>query len=322
LREELGNSFKVEPTRFADGRPGTLADEGLSFVAIEPERRLFAVADGAVCTPAGIVYDPKTRSAIRETVESWDTPLDDHTVFSTPGFPSSVKLSGTTLVLTSLGGQTFYHFLIENLPKLALLTATAPHIDQVLVARYGETWKTRWLEAAGWKGKIVWLQDLSHFRCERLLFTNRIVRHFEPNPWAVEALQRLLPRGRPSENSPTIIWLDRQSTPTRLVTWEHELADGIAGAVRADFSTLTPAQTIHLCAGASVLVGLHGAAFANMVFCPPGAKIIELMTTAFHPWYARLAQACGHRHIGVRLDESAESRAAALTAIRDFLRSA
>ena len=30
------------------------------------------------------------------------------------------------------------------------------------------------------------LNELSHLRCDQLIFTNRLVRHFEASPWAVE----------------------------------------------------------------------------------------------------------------------------------------
>ena len=66
-------------------------------------------------------------------------------------------------------------------------------------------------------------------------------------------------------------------------------------------------------AAARVLVGLHGSAFTNMLFCAPGALVIEIFLEPGFPWYARLAQACGHRHVAIRA-ESDGSGAEALAA--------
>ena len=57
-----------------------------------------------------------------------------------------------------------------------------------------------------------------------------------------------------------------------------------AGAARLrplDPGALGVQEQIDLFAGAEVVVAPHGAALANLVFCPPGVRVLEL----FHPRY-------------------------------------
>jgi capsular polysaccharide biosynthesis protein len=49
-----------------------------------------------------------------------------------------------------------------------------------------------------------------------------------------------------------------------------------------------------LFAGASVIVAPHGAALANIVFCKPGTRVVEISTRAgYRDWYWQLAAVAG-----------------------------
>ncbi len=319
LLAELGNSYIIRPTVFADGKPGALANEDRTYATTEPTRRLFAMSDAGIIGAHGICYSPSTRTAISETLESWDLSIDRHPVFSTPRLPAARALPGVSLSLATLGGETFYHFLIESLPKLALARAFLPHIDQLLVPRYIENAKTAWLRQLGFTQKIVWLDDLAHWRCEQLLFTNRLARHYEPNAWCVHTLRDFAATPAHNPSTGSALWLDRSGVANRATTWEREFAAQLPELESVDLGAIDPAQVLTRCSSARIFAGLHGAAFANMVFSPPGAKIIELMQRAFHPFYARLAQACGHEHLVVRIPDADVGRTDTLAIVRKFI---
>lgn len=304
LRREPGTPFTVHQTQFLGPPAPRLADESTAYTSIAPDRVLFGLADAGVHDNQGAVYDPHSRSFVAETFESWTFPDARHPGFRAPGITPAEKVPGRSFLLTGLGATTFYHFLIENLPRYLWAREQANNCDQLLVTDTGASWKEAWLRLAGWRGAIRFLPSVAHLRCEQLLFTARLVRHFEPSSWAVDTLrQAMLPRAAAATTTaPAVIWLDRRRQTARQADWEAALLERLAPHVAAiDFSDLDPPSQIATLRSARVLIGLHGAAFANMIFCPPGTQVIELLTARNFPWYSRLAQACGHHHVAVQV---------------------
>ena len=61
--------------------------------------------------------------------------------------------------------------------------------------------------------------------------------------------------------------------------------------------TLDLADQIKLFSSAGGIVGLHGAGLANMIWAPPGCRIVELFPPGvFNDCYGRLALTCGHSY--------------------------
>jgi hypothetical protein len=66
------------------------------------------------------------------------------------------------------------------------------------------------------------------------------------------------------------------------------------GFARVQLETLDFADQAAMFSHAEVIVGLHGAGFANIVFTPPGAKLVELMPLNSEAnFYSNLAVGCG-----------------------------
>lgn len=316
LRQEAGKPFAVQPTRYVLGQGKGLGAENDRYLTSEPERIVYALAEGRVYGNHGSLYDPRSRHFIAETCESWDVPFARHDSFARPGFPAPHHLPGTSLLLTTLGGQTFYHFFAETLPKLSLLKDLLPHCDHVLISRYGEDWKRRWLAQFGITGdRIVILDELTHLHCDQVIFTNRVVRHFEASPWSVETLRNipgLPPVPRQALADGKVFWLDRTRQHMRPVEWEQQLIDAVPQIQPVRLDQLTPNETATLLGSARALIGFHGAAFANIVFCPPGTQVFEIFIQPNYPWYARLAQSCGHDHTAALIPTDREAALAAL----------
>lgn len=324
LLRESGQPFLVTPTRYLAGQGKDLASENSTYWTREPDRIVYAVADAGIYGAHGCVYDPPSRTFITETCESWGHPFTSDPSMASPGFPKATHLPGVSLMLGTLGGQTFYHFFIETLPKLRVLEPFLASCDRILVTRYGETWKRRWLSLWGLENKIVFIDELSHFTCDQLIFTNRFVRHFEAGPWCVNTLRNLpiLP-SVPATVDPLgpVLWLDRTAQHMRTVSWEKDLIASLPpGITPVNLETLSPSETARLLGSARALIGFHGAAFANMVFCPPGARIIEIFTELKEPWYARLAQTCGHQHEAAIVPDRADSINMLLPILKSLLR--
>lgn len=84
--------------------------------------------------------------------------------------------------------------------------------------------------------------------------------------------------------------------------------ESAAGFKYIDPATLSPLETVRLFGTAEVLLAQHGAALANMLFCRPGTKIIEITWRGFehnphYPIYELLANRLGLHYQRLQIQE-------------------
>jgi hypothetical protein len=88
----------------------------------------------------------------------------------------------------------------------------------------------------------------------------------------------------------------RGRTAHRPLLNEAELLAALTpfGFVPVRFEGMSLADQIRLCRDAEMIVAPHGAALANLGFCRPGTKVLELQMDAYVNWrYRHLAAICG-----------------------------
>lgn len=321
LQRESGRPFLIRPTTWLGDSGSNLGSANETYWTREPDRIAYALSDAGVYGNYGRVYDPATRAFVTETCEDWENTFDRHSALAMPGFPAPKRLPGVTALLGTLGGQTFYHFFAETLPKLVFLEPYLRNCDRIILSRYGETWKRRWLALWGLEHKALFVTELSHYVCDQLIFTNRLVRHFEASPWAVDVLRHLpsLPPPAPLNPAGKVLWLDRTGDHMRSVAWEKDLVAAMPWVEPVRVADLSPVESARLFGQARAVLGFHGAAFSNMVFCPPGAQMVEIFTAPNYPWYTRLAQSSGHRHAALTIANDPAAIPALAAALRAAL---
>lgn len=287
-----------------------------------PLRRLFALRDACVAGDDGVVWCPHLGLAIEETVRQWQAGPKAHPLLTAPRFPAAEPLSGVSLCLGSLGAGGFYHFLHESLPRLALARAWLGHIDHFLCPGAPGSFHAGWLDLAGVpEAKVKWLHGHTHWRCEKLLFTNLPTDDCEPSPWLVGAIRELT-RWSPAPRSSRRLWLTRRDAASRHLVWEDRLLALLPGFEPVSLATLPAREQVVLFATAAVVAGPHGAGFANLPFCSPGARVVELLPNLQpRPLYGRLAAAARLPHAWVAADFTYEPRdlAGLAAAIQSFI---
>lgn len=276
--------------------PQNGANPGKTGERLSPPRRLFSLADVAVAGDDGVVYCPRRRVAVEETVRVWLKSPSAHSLLAAPGFPPSQALPGITLSLASLDAGGFYHFLVESLPRLELARPWLTEVDHVLSPGRAGGFQEKWLVLAGVpREKILWLEGLTHYRCEQLLFTSPLSDDCAPTPWLIDAIRRTVRHAPPAAGSRRL-WISRRDATSRDLAWEDDLLAQLPKFERVELAGLPPAEQMRFLRNAAVVAGPHGAGLANLVFCPPGAAIIELHPDRDRPVFARLATAAGGRH--------------------------
>lgn len=285
-------------------------------------RELWLMDDAAAAGADGAVWCPLTRTLVAETARHWSHGAEAHPLLFAPRFPQPTPLPGLTLHLGTPGATGFYHFLIESLPKLAFARAFLSRVDRLLVNGRPGGFQEHWLRFAGIDpARIRWLEGLSHFRCEQLLFARTLVEDLRPTPWIIAQIRSLFSQPPAPTGSGRRLWISRVGAAFRNPIWESQLLRLLPDFERVDLAALTPAEQVSLFAAAEVVAGPHGAGFANLVFSQPDTRVIEIMPDLRHiPLYARLAAAARLSHAWLAADfMDADSASLVASAIKTHL---
>jgi hypothetical protein len=289
---------------------------------LSPVRRLFALRDACVAGDDGVVWCPHLGLAVEETVRQWHGGPDTHPLLSAPRYPVATPLPGVALNLGSLDAGGFYHFLHESFPRLALARKWLDHVDHFLCPGGPDSFHGGWLELAGVPAaRIRWLHGHAHWRCEQLLFTNLPTDDCAPTLWLFGAIRELA-RWSPAPYPTRRLWLTRRDAPSRRLAWEDRLLALLPDFEPVSLARLPAAEQVALFASAAVVAGPGGAGFANLPFCHPNARVVELLSDLLPlPLYARLAAVAGLPHAWAIVDFQREpdDLPALAAAIRAFI---
>jgi len=177
--------------------------------------------------------------------------------------------------------QTFAHFLLDSLPRLALLKhfppetriivpGTKPRFYQDAMAMLGLTERCRWTHET----------DLL---VEDYYFSSPVSMIVCHSPYTVEYLRSTFLPLVKTGGLPERFFIRRTSYGRNMVNEEETLQFfRDLNFEIVDLATMSFADQIRLFAGAKAIAAIHGSATANAVFCSPQAKLLELFADK-HP---------------------------------------
>jgi capsular polysaccharide biosynthesis protein len=213
--------------------------------------------------------------------------------------PPVRREEGTVVVLSAPGSRVYYHWLLDVLPRLEIARRAGFGADEparFLVSGGSLPFQRESLAALGVAPERV--LDASrhpHLAAERLVVPSYPGRAEHPPRWVCDFLRRsLLPEARPAPGER--IYVSRRDAATRRVANETQ----VEAVLRAHgFRTVTldgmpVTEQAALFASASVVAGPHGSGLANLAFCAPGARVVELFAPGYvNPCFWSLANQAG-----------------------------
>ena len=209
-----------------------------------------------------------------------------HPIFLRGRLPEVVDEPGSVGVLTTRGVDNYYHFVTDVLPRVELLRGAGVAPDRYLV-NSAFPFQTSLLERVGIDpAQVIESSALPHLRAEELVVATLPDNHLRTPPWVTDWLrQMLMPEvvGPPAKR----LYLTRgRRRHTRRVENEDAVvaALGALGSDALDPGALPVDEQLSLFAQAEVVVAPHGAGLTNLVFCQPGATVVEL----FAPQYVNV----------------------------------
>ena len=265
------------------------------------------VHDTAVMLENKIIEGPSFQLRYNN-VNIYNSKIKENIVF-TKGTPRVLKkLNGKVLSLLTggAGNNNYWHWLYDVLPRLALCSKeiSLKTIDYFLFPSLLKKYQNETLDCLNiTKNKRLSSEKFRHIKAKELIVTDHpVVVSGKPSNdiqnipgWIMLWLKSNFLDKNIKTNKKNKIYINRKDSKhatERLINNENEVEKFL---LRNNFISVSLADIkftdqIDLFYNAECIVGLHGAGFANLVFCKPGTKVVELKSFSSGPVIENLAR--------------------------------
>ena len=235
----------------------------------------------------------------------WGRKAEENWAFRRLLLPKPQPVTGRTLVLASTGGDTYFHWITDVLPRLGLARRGGydpASFDWVLVNGLTHPFQKETLKHLGILENCCLSfhkTELAYEMEEALLPSLPGVPGVVP-PETVDFLRNAFPTEKNSRSRK--IFIGRSAAKHRVLIHENEIWPQLQkrGYESVDCGKMSVQKQAEVFGSAEVVVGAHGAALTNLVFCRPGTLVVELFSPAYvNPCYRDLCVAAGLRHAAV-----------------------
>jgi len=258
-----------------------------AYVAVMPEGRIWGGAPMHSEVWSGEVVTPDNK-LLKDAgfPEWWNLPVRSP-------LPPVADFEETLAVLVSPLQYNYYHWLIDILPRLHLLEESGLLIDKYVFGILPLRYQLDTLSMLGIpESRIVQIGDNQfHCRAAKLVVPALPARLGICPKWACDYVRsRLLPAHLPKSGEYARIYISRDDSPKRKVINEDEVLQvlGAKGFKKVVLGPLPFEEQVRIFHSAEWVVSPHGAGLANLVFCGPGTKVVELLArnsaTSTHFW--------------------------------------
>ncbi len=233
--------------------------------------------------------------------------------------------AGRLVVLSSPGQENWYHWLLQVLPRLKILASSGIKYDKIYIDNLRTQWQKKSLEIVlkklGIAKECLYLVEGDAVVEAKELIVPSIAHRpsmgytYGSFPrWLKQFLYDcFLPKTYKNEkiSQPKKIYICRSKASIRRILNEEALIDKLKrkGFKAVYLEELSPIEQARLFHHADVICGPHGSGFANLIFCRPTTRVIEidhglhgeeqrsyykrmaeLMHCSYHPFYADLVK--------------------------------
>ncbi len=206
-----------------------------------------------------------------------------HSIFNQFKLIKPVYTKGAVAVLSASGSFVYYHWMFDILPRIFFLKQSGlfNQIDKFIINCIPNRFQAETLGKAG----IPLTQVIRpadhwnfHVEAEELIVPSLVSPENCPSLEACQYLRGLFADDIGTNAGPTNLYIQR--TEGRSVINESAL---LAFLAPLSFQIINPeklsvAEQASIFSAAGMVIGPHGAGLTNIVFCPPGAVIIDLFS--------------------------------------------
>eukprot|EP01061_Rhynchopus_euleeides_P023245 TRINITY_DN37906_c0_g1_i1.p1 TRINITY_DN37906_c0_g1~~TRINITY_DN37906_c0_g1_i1.p1 ORF type:complete len:697 (+),score=290.36 TRINITY_DN37906_c0_g1_i1:148-2091(+) len=244
----------------------------------------------------------------------------DNPVLDQSGRPDVVippKPLGTKLrraVSTAqFAGASFYHFVVEVLPRV-VAALEDPNLQDTVIIIPQDSSKNRFIEKflklvtpKGRKMAKTYREHAAEVQVESLFVPtwrrDDMVTRTTPPRSALVHLREVLSKGSTPERD-TVIYLSRKDTKMRKLKQDNAVFESVQAVAEAAgykvlriSSGLDAEEAVKAFMRARMVVGVHGGALGNTVFCQPGTVVVEFgFDTPYSHDFVHLSAHLGLEH--------------------------
>ncbi len=193
------------------------------------------------------------------------------------------QIPGLTAVLAASGSSNYYHWMFDILPRIGILKKYEglDTIDHFVLNYNGKTFQEQTLKRAGIDlSKIITCNDHwnFHIQADELLIPSLPSNNDSPSQEACLYLRELYKEELSSDGPQKKLYIKRP--PGRCIVNEDELLDVLLplGFEIIYPEQLTMEEQASAFSKAEIVVGIHGAGFANLVFCRPQTRVLDILS--------------------------------------------
>ena len=219
-------------------------------------------------------------------------------------------------IIHSLWSAGYYHWVTESLPRALEIRRRYPGAIPILPKDHYINYAAS-LTALGFD-EVRWFPPASNALIDDPVVSECPPRFGTTDPALLRDVRDAIVAYHSRKAAPAphrIVYASRAKARGRRVRNEGEVVAMLRefGAEIVHFEDLDFAAQVRLMAETRLLVSIHGAGLTNMMWMPAGGRVIELLPVrnGWFDWntvrrsfrhdacYVRLAEALGHRHLGL-----------------------
>jgi len=228
-----------------------------------------------------------------------------HQIFSLAEFPPLEKISGSVAVLSGLSGNVYFHWMVDILPRFAILQQKQPDwqdIDWFLINSIKAPFQRETLQKLGIpEAKIIESDRHPYIQAKQLIIPSFTGSVGWVTPEVINFNRQLFAEAITPSNHPypERIFIRRNQAKYRQVLNENDVITYLSewGVVPVELETLSVAEQARLFAHAKVIIAPHGAGLTNLMFCSPETIVIELVSPHYiRHYYWVISQQLGLKH--------------------------
>ncbi len=316
-----GATYKRKPPRTPTAKVHPSFERRLSYSS--PEQFIAEIPGARVVGTNGVVVAPTGEYFVESSWEEYWLVRDN--AYRLPRLPRRQSREGAYTSLISLWWEnSYFHWMCDAMPRVAAISSLPADVKVLIPARL-TSYQRQALDLLGLAGDRLVPFDDENVCFERFYFISAVGRTGNIPPWAAEWLRDRFRAAVPGEGrQPRRIYISRNLAAARRVLNEDDVMGVLAplGFEKVFCEELTLADQVRLFSGAETVVAPHGAGNTNMLYAPPGARLIEFQEPGLvHVCYWSLCESLGHEYWYLMAEPAAESkRGADMVAPIDQLR--